>query len=92
MSLANASDFASLTGGEQILPSPVFPINAAQPEALVASTSANFDFYVLSQSWQPYFCTTGNFQGCRNPTPYMSTKLTIHGLWPNNEQGPNPAD
>ncbi|KAF0684959.1 Aste57867_23094 [Aphanomyces stellatus] len=22
----------------------------------------------------------------------MSTKLTIHGLWPNNEQGPNPAD
>ncbi|KAF0719229.1 Aste57867_1184 [Aphanomyces stellatus] len=61
------------------------------PDAAFAN--ANFAFYVLSQSWQPYFCTTGNnWPGCANPTDYMSTQLTIHGLWPNNNQKPHPAD
>ncbi|KAH9072610.1 hypothetical protein Ae201684P_015685 [Aphanomyces euteiches] len=43
-------------------------------------TSGSFDFYVFSQSWQPYFCTTGNHRGCENPTDFMSSSLTIHGF------------
>ncbi|CAK4072337.1 unnamed protein product [Aphanomyces euteiches] len=50
-------------------------------------TSGSFDFYVFSQSWQPYFCTTGNHRGCENPTDFMSSSLTIHGLWPNYNSG-----
>ncbi|KAH9181609.1 hypothetical protein AeNC1_016414 [Aphanomyces euteiches] len=54
-------------------------------------TSGSFDFYVFSQSWQPYFCTTGNHRGCENPTDFMSSNLTIHGLWPNYNSGGFPS-
>ncbi|CAK4613971.1 hypothetical protein LEN26_004031, partial [Aphanomyces euteiches] len=67
---------------------PVVESAAAQVEAARAS----FDFYVLAQSWQPYFCTTGDFPGCDNPSDYMTTQLTIHGLWPNYNSGSYPAD
>ncbi|CAK4341414.1 unnamed protein product [Aphanomyces euteiches] len=67
---------------------PVVESAAAQVEAARAS----FDFYVLAQSWQPYFCTTGDFPGCDNPSDYMTTQLTIHGLWPNYNSGLYPAD
>ncbi|KAG9408621.1 hypothetical protein AC1031_020474 [Aphanomyces cochlioides] len=68
----------------------------AQPAAVIASShghgsSGSFDFYVFSQSWQPYFCTTGNYQGCENPTDFMSSSLTIHGLWPNYHSGGYPS-
>ncbi|KAF0690598.1 hypothetical protein As57867_017938, partial [Aphanomyces stellatus] len=43
----------------------------------------DFAFYVLSQTWQPSFCKTSNFPGCANPTDYMKSHFTIHGLWPN---------
>ncbi|CAK4341418.1 unnamed protein product [Aphanomyces euteiches] len=60
--------------------------------AQVEAARASFDFYVLAQSWQPYFCTTGDFPGCDNPSDYMTTQLTIHGLWPNYNSGLYPAD
>ncbi|KAF0719230.1 Aste57867_1185 [Aphanomyces stellatus] len=69
------------------------PYLVAQQPLQAASIEATFDFYVLSQSWQPYFCTTGNnWPGCANPTDFMSTQLTLHGLWPNKNSGANPAD
>ncbi|OQR95662.1 hypothetical protein THRCLA_07674 [Thraustotheca clavata] len=59
---------------------------------LVAQSVQAFDFYVLSQTWQPAFCSTGNFPGCNHPTDFMQTSLTIHGLWPNNNDGTYPAN
>ncbi|KAF0697545.1 Aste57867_11772 [Aphanomyces stellatus] len=82
MDIASAASFNDLFAN--------ITTNIALPE--VATASANFDIYVLSQSWQPYFCTTGNYQGCRNPTNIMQSQLTIHGLWPNSDQGPAPVD
>ncbi|KAF0719948.1 Aste57867_669 [Aphanomyces stellatus] len=58
--------------------------------ALPALVSA-FDFYMLSQSWEPAFCATGNFPGCATPSPFMRTNLIIHGLWPDNNDGTYPS-
>ena len=60
---------------------------------LSAVAAVDFDFYVLSQSWQPAFCAfnnDGSFSGCENPTDFMKSHLTIHGLWPNKNNGQNP--
>ncbi|KAG9408620.1 hypothetical protein AC1031_020473 [Aphanomyces cochlioides] len=65
------------------------PAPVVAPASIQASGS--FDFYVFSQSWQPYFCTTGNYQGCNSPTDFMSSDLTIHGLWPNYKSGSYPS-
>jgi len=45
--------------------------------------AGQFDFYVFEQSWPAQFCNGKTFPGCKNPTDFMRTRLTIHGLWPN---------
>ncbi|EQC38994.1 ribonuclease T2 family protein [Saprolegnia diclina VS20] len=54
--------------------------------------AAAFDFYLLAQTWQPAFCSTGNFPGCDQPTDFMTNHLTIHGLWPENTDGSYPSN
>jgi len=46
-------------------------------------TAGVFDFYVFEQSWPAEFCHGKTFPGCKQPTDFMRTRLTIHGLWPN---------
>jgi ribonuclease I len=45
-------------------------------------SAGEFDLFVFQQSWSAEFCQSKNFPGCDNPTPFMQTNLTIHGLWP----------
>jgi ribonuclease I len=44
-------------------------------------TSASFDYYMLSETWDPTFCKG---QACK-------AKFTLHGLWPQNNTGPQPS-
>jgi ribonuclease I len=44
-----------------------------------------FDFYVLSMSYQPEFCyqhRRESFPGCEHPNGFWKESLTMHGLWP----------
>lgn len=47
----------------------------------------NFDFYVMSMSYQPEFCyqhRTKEYSGCEHPNDLWRSSLTIHGIWPQN--------
>ncbi|DAZ94965.1 TPA: hypothetical protein N0F65_000060, partial [Lagenidium giganteum] len=57
-----------------------------------APATGDFDYYVLAQSWQPQFCNgmVGRYPGCSKPEPYWRSHFTLHGLWPNAENGANP--
>jgi len=46
-------------------------------------TSGEFDFYVFQQTWSAEYCYGDGDPGCKDPTPFMQSNLTIHGLWPN---------
>mmetsp|Transcript_27476 Transcript_27476/g.58371 ORF Transcript_27476/g.58371 Transcript_27476/m.58371 type:complete len:304 (+) Transcript_27476:276-1187(+) len=52
-----------------------------------------FDFYVYSMSYQPEFCRENNdkFAGCRSFKEEWEGQLTIHGLWPNRNDGTWPS-
>jgi ribonuclease I len=50
--------------------------------AATTDTPGDFDSFVLEQSWQPTFCAGEHYPGCVQPTEYMKTHLTLHGLWP----------
>ncbi|TMW61530.1 hypothetical protein Poli38472_012721 [Pythium oligandrum] len=51
-----------------------------------------FDFYVLAQSWLPEFCRGKELEypGCAAPLDYWRTHFTLHGLWPEFEEGKFP--
>jgi ribonuclease T2 len=56
--------------------------------------SSDFDFYVLSMSFQPEFCfqhKRDSFPGCENPQDFWRTSLTLHGLWPEDYDGSWPS-
>ena len=52
------------------------------------ASAADFDFYVLSLSWSPSWCSTNDRDGstaqCDGRRPYT---FIAHGLWPQNERG-----
>jgi ribonuclease T2 len=54
------------------------------------STPGQFDFYLLALSMAPAFCEDGHQQKrqCQslNAQSFAATPLTLHGLWPENEQ------
>lgn len=53
-----------------------------------------FDFYVLSMSFQPEFChqhRKEHFPGCESPLDFWRGSLTLHGLWPEDYDGSWPS-
>jgi ribonuclease T2 len=58
----------------------------AASSALAEDKAGEFDFYVLSLSWSPTYCATGN-----NPDPASCARrphgFEVHGLWPEYEHG-----
>lgn len=59
-----------------------------------SATTPDFDFYVMSMSFQPEFCYSKRKErnpGCLEPLPFWKANLTIHGLWPENTDGSWPA-
>ena len=50
--------------------------------------AGDFDYYVLSLSWQPGWCrTTGDRRDSDDCDPGRGLDFTVHGLWPQYEQG-----
>lgn len=54
------------------------------------NTAGDFDFYVLSMSYQPEFCFQSlnkSYVGCEHPNDFWRGSLTMHGLWPQYKDG-----
>ncbi|MEJ0085771.1 MAG: hypothetical protein WDO72_08820 [Pseudomonadota bacterium] len=60
---------------------PVETGNVERTDRKSESVRADFDFYLLTMSWHPAFCSDGheNKPECRVRQPHP---LAIHGLWP----------
>jgi ribonuclease T2 len=56
---------------------------------LLGGTAGNFDFYLLSTSWQAEFCDgkKGVYPGCKVPGDFWKSHFTLHGLWPQYNTG-----
>ncbi|MCX8999006.1 ribonuclease [Rhizobiaceae bacterium BDR2-2] len=63
---------------------------APTPDRAPAQVPAGsgFDFYVLSLSWSPTFCQSGQARdGDPQCDPGRARGFVVHGLWPQNERG-----
>ena len=62
---------------------------ALWPMAAAADgTAGDFDYYVLSLSWQPGWCrATGDGRGADECRRGSGRDFTLHGLWPQYERG-----
>lgn len=50
--------------------------------------AGRFDYYLLSLSWQPSWCRgTGDSRGADECRPGTGRDFTVHGLWPQYEDG-----
>ncbi|CAN0863538.1 Intracellular ribonuclease LX [Linum grandiflorum] len=59
---------------------------------LLATTSTNaqnFDFFYLVMQWPPAFC---NQRGASCRTPIINNRFTIHGMWPQKNNGQSPQN
>jgi ribonuclease T2 len=69
----------------------VAPTAAARPSPTVAaqveSRSANFDFYVLTLSWSPDYCTSNGGNDPQQCSLGKKLGFVLHGLWPQYNQG-----
>ena len=55
------------------------------------NTPGNFDYYLLTLSWAPEFCTTQAGRGSGSECgPSHHFGFVVHGLWPENQDGSYP--
>jgi ribonuclease T2 len=76
-----------------ILPYNVFARHSLRTAKVIEDQPA-FDFYVLSMSFQPEFChqhRNEHFPGCEHPLDFWRGSLTLHGLWPEDDDGSWPS-
>ncbi len=71
----------------------VLLVAAARAAGPPPSATAPFDYYVMALSWSPGFCDLGG----RRKSPRQCAAgagygFVVHGLWPDNRFGPDPAD
>jgi len=60
----------------------------ALPALAEGEKAGDFDYYVLSLSWSPTFCTlTGDARGEDQCNPRHDYSFTLHGLWPQYDFG-----
>lgn len=60
----------------------------ATPAGAEGERAGDFDHYVLALTWSPNWCArTGDAQGDDQCHPRHAHSFTLHGLWPQNEQG-----
>lgn len=69
-------------------------LRTADGKKVVVDQQQDFDFYVLSMSFQPEFCHQHRFEhfpGCERPLDFWRGSLTLHGLWPEDYDGTWPS-
>jgi ribonuclease T2 len=60
----------------------------AAPAWAEGERAGDFDYYVLSLSWSPSWCTIeGDDRDSDQCDPKHDYGFTLHGLWPQNEEG-----
>ena len=66
---------------------------AAFAGSLPPVATAPFDFYVMTLSWSPGFCDLGgDDKSPQQCAVGAGNGFVVHGLWPDNRNGPNPED
>ncbi len=64
------------------------PATSASATAETTAAPGKFDFYLLTLSWSPQFCLThGQDAECS-----LHLGFTVHGLWPQNNNGTYPEN
>jgi|SRR5271165_1549264 len=65
----------------------------ARAEGPPPAAAAPFDYYVMALSWSPGFCDLGGAsKSPRQCAVGAGYGFVVHGLWPDNRFGPDPAD
>ncbi|WP_284165194.1 ribonuclease T2 [Frigidibacter sp. SD6-1] len=61
---------------------------AAGPARAEGERAGDFDYYILSLGWSPSWCALeGDARGDRQCDPGRGFGFTLHGLWPQYEEG-----
>ena len=80
------TSLASALGAVLFAAACALTIKPAQAET--QDSPGAFDFYVLSLSWSPTYCSTPNGRTNRlQCSPAKRLGMILHGLWPQNERG-----
>jgi ribonuclease T2 len=72
---------------KQVTPSAVTARPSPTVAAQIESRSANFDFYVLTLSWSPDYCTSNGGNDPQQCSLGKKLGFVLHGLWPQYNQG-----
>jgi ribonuclease T2 len=60
----------------------------ASPAVAEGERAGEFDYYVMALTWSPNWCALeGDAQGDDQCDPRHAYSFTLHGLWPQNEDG-----